>query len=375
MEKEEQEKTFEELHGNMKCGLAAVQEGRTLAASKFKMFFLSTPATAGACQISRSFLHGDQREWFVPCPHCGEMQILVLKRSDQNHGLTCFTEKREGKRGKKGRFIVPDSVRYICKFCAQPFRDSQRKSIMSRGEWRPCWDEIPPKNEHHISFHVSGLMSPFLSWERLCNEWLKTGFGKELLALKNFKINILGEPWDHIKKRADWELFKARAGDYAFGEVPGAGESGGLLLVGGVDVQGDRLELAVCAFGSGLECWLIEYQVFYGKLDDVSSGAWKLMADYCYDYRHEVIGPIAQVAVDCGYNPQEAEYRKKDFARKVHIVREFVFANWGLFRGVKGAGDKKSLLISPLRVPGGTCYNYDVSQVKDYLFANFDKSS
>ena len=241
---------------------------------------------------------------------------------------------------------------------------------MPLGEWRPCFRETKPKNDKHISFHVSGLMSPFLSWERICSEFMRSDYGNDLLALKNFMINLLGEPWRHIRQRASWEVFKAKADDYCLGEVP----DGGLLLLGGVDVQQDRLELAVLAFGVGMEAWLVEYEVFMGDLQDVSSGAWAALADYCYSYAHSRLGRISLVAVDVGYNPQDG--RLKDWGQKAHLVVSFVSSFFDLFVGVKGAPDTlKSALIQPTNMNSVKIYLLQTGILKEYLFENIAASS
>ena len=344
---------------------AGLIEGRTMAASRFKILSISTPGRAGECQMYRSFLEGDQRKWFVPCPHCGEMQVLELGRKGEKHGLRFKTENQNS-----AKILLSETVRYVCAFCSRAFLDEQRPLIMPHGEWRPCFDEYKPKNSKHLSYHISGLMSPFLSWQRICEEYMKAGFGEEILAFKNFVINIQGWAWQRIESKANWEKFKERAGDYAFGEVPGAGENGGLILFGGVDVQQDRVELGLFAFGEGMECWLIEYEVFYGTVEELDEGAWRALAEYVYSYEHPILGQISMVGVDCGYNPREPMYRAKDWERKGHVVREFCLHYFDRFFGIKGAGDNVSELIRPMRIPGGTMYQVQVSQIKEYLFSN-----
>src|SRR6185295_6671455 len=40
----------------------------------------STPTIAGISRIERLFLAGDQRRYYVPCPHCAFMQVLQFPR-------------------------------------------------------------------------------------------------------------------------------------------------------------------------------------------------------------------------------------------------------------------------------------------------------
>jgi phage terminase large subunit GpA-like protein len=49
--------------------------------------------------------------------------------------------------------------------------------------------------------------------------------------------------------------------------------AGGLLLTAGADVQKDRIEVSVWAFGRGKESWLVEHRVLMG--DTARDEVWK----------------------------------------------------------------------------------------------------
>src|SRR5690606_42054345 len=51
--------------------------------------------------------------------------------------------------------------------------------------------------------------------------------------------------------------------------------AGGLLLTAGADVQKDRIEVSVWAFGRGKEAWLIEHRVLMG--DTARDAVWKAL--------------------------------------------------------------------------------------------------
>jgi phage terminase large subunit GpA-like protein len=54
-------------------------EARTTTfAHRRKVFMVSTPTIRGLSRIEREFEASDQRRYFVPCPHCGHLQWLVL---------------------------------------------------------------------------------------------------------------------------------------------------------------------------------------------------------------------------------------------------------------------------------------------------------
>ncbi|MDP1045497.1 phage terminase large subunit family protein, partial [Klebsiella pneumoniae] len=41
-----------------------------------KIIMGSTPTVKGESRIEKSYANSDQRKYFVPCPHCGEYQVL-----------------------------------------------------------------------------------------------------------------------------------------------------------------------------------------------------------------------------------------------------------------------------------------------------------
>ncbi|MCP4394954.1 MAG: hypothetical protein GY804_11910, partial [Alphaproteobacteria bacterium] len=51
-------------------------EGRTMGLSNYKILQISTSSGGHNSRIYKNFMQGDQNEYFVPCPICGEMQML-----------------------------------------------------------------------------------------------------------------------------------------------------------------------------------------------------------------------------------------------------------------------------------------------------------
>jgi phage terminase large subunit GpA-like protein len=80
-------------------------------------------------------------------------------------------------------------------------------------------------------------------------------------------------PGSKKAKRPDWQRLIERREDYRIGTVP----PGGLLLVGGADVQKDRIEVSIWAFGRGKESWLVEHRVLMG--DTARDAVWKRLAE------------------------------------------------------------------------------------------------
>jgi hypothetical protein len=122
-------------------------------------------------------------------------------------------------------------------------------------------------------------------------------------AIKTFKNTELGETWVEEGEAPDWQRLVERREDYRIGSVP----QGGLLLVGGADVQKDRIEASVWAFGRGKESWLIEHRVLMG--DTARDAVWKGAGrDAGRNWTHAsgAAMPLARFALDTGFATQEA---------------------------------------------------------------------
>ena len=78
--------------------------------------------------------------------------------------------------------------------------------------------------------------------------------------------------------------------------------AGGLVLTAGADVQKDRIEVDVWAWGRGLESWLVEHLVIDGGPE--SAAAWSALASLLvrtWPHAHGAQLQIARLAVDTGY--------------------------------------------------------------------------
>ena len=71
---------------------------------------------------------------------------------------------------------------------------------------------------------------------------------------------ILGETWVESGEAPDWQRLYDRRERWPAGTVP----AGGLFLTAGADIQKDRIEVDVWAWGRGLESWLIDHIVIEG---------------------------------------------------------------------------------------------------------------
>ncbi len=121
--------------------------------SKRKLLITSTPTHKGASFVEMSYLSGDQRQFYVPCPHCNEFQTLQWKN------VTWQSDK--------GKHDI-ESARYACEHCGSLINDGQKLAMIRKGQWRANM----PFNGH-ASFHLNELYSPFRTFADIVQSFLE----------------------------------------------------------------------------------------------------------------------------------------------------------------------------------------------------------
>ncbi len=272
-----------------------------------KIVYGSTPLDDSTSKIKQLFLEGDQCYYYVPCPACGRMQVLKW-RDDTREGDDRFRIKYET--DAQGRLVfdlapngkpIPGTghVWYECEDpgCRHKWRNSDKLTFLEKGEWRPTAQARTP---NFRSFHISSLYSPvgMQSWEDIVLEWLKVG--DDLTRLRSFVNTILGETWvesGEAPKHARVEQRALRSG-YHVGTLPKDAKP--LILTIGADVQKDRIEAEVVAWGRGRESWSVEYLTLPGDTADIDGDAWRALADVL-GKEHAGLRSMMNL-IDCGYN-------------------------------------------------------------------------
>jgi len=255
------------------CALA---ERRASTFSRRKIILTSTPTVKDTSRIETEYLASDQRRYFVPCPHCDHMQWLQWKNIKWLDG-------------------DPKTAAYVCESCGCHIPEHYKSEMLRKGEWRST---ATSQDSRTVGFHLSSLYSPlgWKSWEEIVTEFLRAKNDAPLL--KTFVNTILGECWEEetgAKLGAD--SLSERAEFYPAGEVP----TGASILCAGVDVQDNRVEIGLYAYGKDEECWLISHTAIYG--DPAGQKLWEQVDDVVLrDYPHADGGrlKVAAIGVDSG---------------------------------------------------------------------------
>jgi phage terminase large subunit GpA-like protein len=302
-------------------------ERRSATFQRRKILLVSTPKSKSLSRIQREYEASDQRRYFVPCPHCSEHQTLEL----------------ENLRWPEGR---PREAEYACVHCGSLIGERHKTSMLERGEWRPT----VPGDSRTAGFHLSSLYSPvgWFSWGDAAEMYEQAQKTPELM--KGFVNTVLGLPFEEEAEAPEWQRLYERRETHRIGVVP----EYGLFLTAGVDVQKDRIEVEVVAWGRGKESWSVDYRVIEG--DTARAEVWAnldevLARDWPHASGHTL--PIRVMGVDAGYATQDV----------YAWVRQHPQASWGpagaaarqprTAVAVKGRDRDTALLLSVSKADAG----------------------
>ncbi len=142
---------------------------------------------------------------------------------------------------------------------------------------------------------------------------------RDPMRLKTWVNTFLGETWEEQGEQIDEHDLLDRREDWG-GELP----EEALVLTAGVDVQDDRLEYEVVAWGRGEESWSVEYRTIYG--DPSTAELWmRLDEELLRSYHHPTQGEMAlrSTCIDSGghYTQQVYNYAKTRAGKRVFAIK------------------------------------------------------
>jgi phage terminase large subunit GpA-like protein len=248
----------------------AIARTRTFVGTR-KIVMTSSPTVKDASRIEAAFLESDQRFYHVPCAHCGAFQVLKWKRIEWPEGR-------------------PEEAQYRCVKCEKLIPHHLKGGMVARGKW------IASNPSSRIAgFHLSELYSPWRAWGELAADWTKAQGNIE--RMRAFINTSLAELWnDQAQGSVTEDELMARR-EVLGSQVP----SEAAVLTCGVDVQDDRLEASVFAWGRGEASWLLAHRKFPG--DPSGPALWAALDEFLlHPFQHPTIGPmpIHAVCVDSG---------------------------------------------------------------------------
>jgi len=249
-----------------------------------KILYISTPTIKGRSRIEKEFNQTDRRMFYVPCPKCRFEQVIV------------WNEK--GFRGIVWDEGKPETAHMVCRHCGESIAEHHKTWMLANGKWIPTAKADDPRARGYL---LPTLYSPigFISWEKLARLWTRKH--KNVNELREFVNLYLAETWEERGDAPEWETIYNRREQYRVGTVP----KGGLVLTAGADVQMNRIEVEIVAWGPRLESWSVDYRVIPG--DTATVAPWKQLEELLIaSWPHEsgASMKLRMLAVDSGYNSQ-----------------------------------------------------------------------
>lgn len=273
-----------------------------------KIILGSTPTVKGISRIEKAWEDSDKRLFFVPCPHCGEYQVLEWGTSETPYGM-----KWDKDANGKG---LPETTYYLCRHNACVIKHTDLPGMVAKGEWRAT---APFKNGHAgFSIWAAYSLFPNAAWPKLVAEWLQKK--DDPLMRQTFINTTLGLPYEDAGEKALSERTLLERCEVFPAEVP----DGVVLITAGVDTQDDRFEIEVVGWGRNEESWSIAYDVIEGDLD--TDEPWKRLDAYLKQIWRRGDGygfAIDAVCMDSGghHTQQVYEFAKARLGRRVWAIK------------------------------------------------------
>jgi phage terminase large subunit GpA-like protein len=115
-----------------------IVERRGGAIDDARQILSSTPGDETTSEIAPAFLAGDQRFFFVPCPHCAHEQTLRFHEGRDDLGKE-RTEMRGGltwERDDETDRFIPGTAYYVCEeSCSATIEEKWKGWMLERGRW------------------------------------------------------------------------------------------------------------------------------------------------------------------------------------------------------------------------------------------------
>ena len=259
-----------------------------------KIGLASSPKIKGESRIEAAYDASDRRKYFVPCPFCRHEQTLRWANVKWPSGQ-------------------PELAGYECEACHKVWNDHERIAAVALGKWRPG---APFRGV--AGFHVNALVSPWVELGKLAKVFVEVKDFPDRLQV--FTNTALAETWeDQAGERVEETGLLARRERYG----PKA-PTGVVVVVVGVDVQDDRVEVEFLGIGRGEETWSLRYVVI--RADPSTNTPWRELDELLAAPIERDDGVklfVKAAAVDTGGHHTQAAYAfcRERYARRIWAVK------------------------------------------------------
>lgn len=240
-------------------------------ADDLKEFGSGTPAFVGACRVTEEVEARTLERYYLPCPHCGALQLLVWENRIDHEGrphFVCQSNTCGALIGHEHKRWMLDAVwdleeqglgGYLACFESDDPDNPAPPPCIEPEDW-PAWyavrgPDVGTKLEgRHPSWDgIWQAYSPFTTWSRIWEKFDSASRSGEPEDLVTFWQQVLGRPFEAAYNRPSNEtLFEKREEVGALaGLQRGVVPAWAWSILGAADLQGDRIEWA--SYGMGRE--------------------------------------------------------------------------------------------------------------------------
>ena len=285
---------------------AALAKRRTTTFGDVKIVYLCTVTTKDGF-IWKVYHQSDMRQYYMPCPRCGRWFIGKFGQL-----------KVEPPDLRDAEIIIENEcVYYECELCTKRIEQREKSEMVAAGKWVPAGCRVdnkgritgtPKRGPRRSGFFINPIIPPWLLWHRILAEFFEITAGGDPDALREFKNQVLAEPWEQAGAHVEEMSLHERIGSFSRGTVPNEC----LILLAGADYHVDeremvRIDYEVRGFGWGQKNWVVN-SGSAGSFDELTDEV--LLSPFPWASPKSEGGdrpPLAVVClfVDSGYKPDE----------------------------------------------------------------------
>lgn len=297
-----------------------------------KIAKVSTPTTERH-GISLEWANTDQREFYVPCPHCGTFQTIEFERI------------RWPQECDPDVIFLQKLAWFECIACKGRWDHGHKCRQLAFGKWVQGKATIDERGnvsgEYRTAtrgYHVPGMLSPLRTWSDFAARFLRA---KRRNDLAGFFRSDVGRPWTVKVEQITVEgLEKNVRTTHRIGLIP----DGVKVLVAGADIGKYRSHWCIWGVGAGMSLWLIDRGIA-AHVDELDRAVlrWEAASGRSI--------PVRRVGVDVGWDDAVRQPTINQ-PRVVEFINEHRSVCWAV-RGRRRLAGRHLDVRSMDRMPNG----------------------
>jgi len=237
-----------------------------------KLFYISTPKQKNTSQIEPKFDMGDKRYYNFKCPECGKYQPFVW-------GQFKWDKNENGKADIQYTTIAgveipqnnPTYYECINPDCKRKIKEYEKYELLleqghgGTAKWIPTKKADKPFMR---SYHTNALYG-FRPWLDIVLHFEEVK--DDIMRFPDFVNDVLGETWEERVESPDKHFLMEHAEDWDRGYI----SDQAIFLTLTADIQGNRIEASLHAWGRDKRSWAVDYWTFEGEPHEIESKCWK----------------------------------------------------------------------------------------------------